>query len=67
MSKDSIFLSCCPFCNGYASFRTWRDHADPTDESYTVKCDVCGVETDLYSSKAEAAAHWNHREGRYAD
>lgn len=47
-------LKPCPFCGGEAGITAvgWR---------WTIKCDTCYVETELYETPEEAVEAWNRR------
>ena len=47
----------CPCCGGKAN--SWYK---PTIEKYFVKCELCGLHTEYYSTEEEAKEKWNRRE-----
>lgn len=68
---NEIELDACPFCGGEASFGTTK-YASKTvryqnwsqDTFHSVNCVACGTNNRGligYSTKAEAAGHWNKR------
>lgn len=57
---SEIKLKSCPFCGGKAeSLTPWAG----TVCGYWVRCEACGCETAVYSTKEQAEKVWNRRTG----